>query len=705
MTVDILKEHFKNISTVNDINDHVTTFRDVENDSTNEDINVQFTLNEIKFIVKKLKSGKACGIDHVRNEFLKNCSDQLLCIVVKLFNVILNTGIIPDVWCIGMILPLYKDKGDINDPDNYRGITLLSCIGKLFTAVLNERLTSYVDAIGIMGDEQAGFRQEFSTIDHIFTLHAIIEYYFKKKKKLYCAFIDYRKAFDFVDRASLWSKLLSSGINGKILRVIHNLYNGAKSCVKLKGKLSEYFNCNVGVRQGENLSPLLFAIFLNDFEYSISRKYNGLKELSKDINYLLSDDDVEHFLTMYVLLYADDTIVLAESPQELQNALNAVYDYCNDWKLSVNTSKTKIVVFSKVKVNNLPAFLFGHDILQVVDDYTYLGTVFNYNGSFKKAIDKQLNQGKKVFYALLSKIKKLHIPLDISIELFNQLVVPVLTYGCEVWGAQDFNCLEILQRKFIKTILGVNRFTPTAMIYGETGVYPIAHTVNMRMINYYMRIVNGKPSKFSCIMYKVLRKQSQVHNLDCKWINYVKKILDDLGMSNLWTFHGNGFSNAYVKEAVKLRSKDICMQEWYEMKTTHAYCSFYDSIKIEHVQEKYLLLLDYRKRIALSKFRCRSNYLPISKTRFSGNIDESCICPLCPLHEVGDELHYLYKCPFFVEERQKYIDYTFDQIDIFHAKAMFNSIEPTLLNRLANFVDLIMSIFYHREQWEYGIQD
>ena len=90
---------------------------------------------------------------------------------------------------------------------------------------------------------------------------------------------------------------------------------------------------------------------------------------------------------------------------------------------------------------------------------------------------------------------------------------------------------------------------------------------------------------------------------------------------------------------------------------------------------------------------------------FSGNIDESCICPLCPLYEVGDELHYLYKCPFFVEERKKYIDYTSDQIDIFHAKTMFNSIDPTLLNKLANFVDLIMSIFYHREQWEYGIQN
>ena len=84
---------------------------------------------------------------------------------------------------------------------------------------------------------------------------------------------DYKKAFDFVDRTSLWSKMLGMGINGKIINVIRNLYSQAKSCVKSGGYLSEFFNCNVGVRQGENLSPLLFAIFLNDFERHASQNY------------------------------------------------------------------------------------------------------------------------------------------------------------------------------------------------------------------------------------------------------------------------------------------------------------------------------------------------------------------------------------------------------------------------------------------------
>ena len=123
-------------------------------------------------------------------------------------------------------------------------------------------------------------------------------------------------------RCSLWFKLIAIGINGKLLSVIRDLY------CKNNGKPSDYSNCNTGVRQGENLSPLLFAIFLNDFEFSVSREYTVLSVLGHDINQILSDDDhllghdinqilsdndVEHFLKIYVLLYADDTIVLSES--------------------------------------------------------------------------------------------------------------------------------------------------------------------------------------------------------------------------------------------------------------------------------------------------------------------------------------------------------------------------------------------------------
>lgn len=276
----------------------------------------------------------------------------MLKIITLLFNTVLQTGVIPTDWCIGLILPLFKNKGSPNDPDNYRGITLLSCIGKLFTAAINNRLSLYLESSGSFGDEQAGFRAGYLTVDHVFALHTIIDIYLQKKQRVYCAFIDYKKAFDLVDRSRLWMKLICHGINGKVVSAIYNLYADAKSCVKHNGNISNAFACNVGVHQCENLSPLLFAIYLNDFELFVSKHYKGLDLISCEASKYLNDDDVEIFFRLFILLYADDTIVMADSAEELQTALNAVHNYCSTWKLTV---KQQFLFFPEVKLEN---FLF-----------------------------------------------------------------------------------------------------------------------------------------------------------------------------------------------------------------------------------------------------------------------------------------------------------------------------------------------------------
>ena len=213
---------------------------------------------EISSAIKGLKSGKAAGFDEVLNEYIKATETMLMPLYIKLFNLIFDTGLLPEAWLEGKICPIYKNKGDKLNPENYRPITVLSCLGKLFTAVLNNRLTKYLESSHILNDNQAGFRKSFSTTDHIFTLNSLIELFKANKKKLYCAFIDFSKAFDTVWRIGLWEKLLDTSINGKFFRIIHNMYDRIKSSVSVNGEHSTFFSCDCGVRQGENLSPLLF---------------------------------------------------------------------------------------------------------------------------------------------------------------------------------------------------------------------------------------------------------------------------------------------------------------------------------------------------------------------------------------------------------------------------------------------------------------
>ena len=331
-------EHFRELNNDLIFTGIVHTSGDTSTSTINDAINQPFTIDEIKSSIKKLKNNKTSGVDNVVNEFFKYAHTDCIQLTVDFFNIVLNTGCVPTDWCLGTIHPLYKNKGSVSDPDNYRGITLLSCTGKLFTTCLNHRLSSYVDDT-ILGEEQAGFRKGYSTTDHVFVLHLIIELYKSVHKRVYCAFIDYRKAFDSINRPLLWQKLLSQDINGKLLNVIRNMYAKAKSCIQKYNMTSEYFRCNVGVRQGDNLSPLLFALFLNDFLQFICRSYTGLN-ISDTCYPSLADEHIV-LLKVFALLYADDTIVLAENEKELQLALDSVHEYCTLYNLTVNTSKIK----------------------------------------------------------------------------------------------------------------------------------------------------------------------------------------------------------------------------------------------------------------------------------------------------------------------------------------------------------------------------
>ena len=341
---------------------------------------------------------------------------------------------------------------------------MLSCTCKLFISCLNNRLSKYVDD-DILGKEQAGFRKGHSTMDHVFVLQLVIDLYQSVRKRVFCAFIDYQKAFDYIDRSLLWQKLLSYNINGKLMTIIRHMYNRAKSCIKKDNMISEYFLCNIGVRQGDTLSPLLFALFINDFNQYISTAYRGLN-IVQSCYPSLNDEDIV-LLKLFVLLYGDDIIILAENEKGLQLALDKVHQYCTMYTLSVNIGKNKIIVFSRGKVRHSSSFKYRFDVIQVVSDYVYLGITMNYNNKFDKAMKKQLDQGRKAQFSLLVKAKKMLLPIDIQCNLFEKLVFPIMLYGCEIWGAQPLNMLEIFYRKFLKTILHLRPSTPSCMVYGD----------------------------------------------------------------------------------------------------------------------------------------------------------------------------------------------------------------------------------------------
>ena len=196
------------------------------------DLDKPFTVKEVESALKQLKQNEAAGLDLLLNEFFIHGKKTLIPILTKLFNNIFACGYFPSTWSDGLILPLHK-KGSVDNVENYRGITLLLTLSKLFTNILNERLNLWAGSNGVYIEAQSGLRSNLGIVDGIFVLHNIANWCISNKNKLYCAFLDYSKAFDNAVRDNLWYKLVKVGIRGKMITMLQSIYSSVKSRIQV----------------------------------------------------------------------------------------------------------------------------------------------------------------------------------------------------------------------------------------------------------------------------------------------------------------------------------------------------------------------------------------------------------------------------------------------------------------------------------------
>ena len=398
-----------------------------------EELNIPLTHRELEDAIKQLKGGKSGGEDLTINEFFVHGKDILMPYILRVFNYIFDCGIFPESWSEGLLVPLHK-KGDINIVDNYRGITLLSIFGKLFTRMLNNQLNSWAERYAVYVEAQNGFRPKRGTVDSIFILHNIINKCTEEGRALYTFFVDFSKAFDFVVHDNLWFKLLSIRINGKMINIIRSMYNCIKTKVFTGGIISDVFYSTLGVRQGECLSPFLFSMYINDMESYLASPNAGIT--------------IGH-IRLLLLLYADDVVIFANSPQELQTEMHKLFLYCEKWKLKLNTTKSKVVIFKRRAPNVAHRWVFGGAEISTTDAISYLGVMFSSSGSFTQAQCKLAEQAHKAVFLLYRRINRFrNMKISEILGLFDKIVLPILLYGCEVWGFHRAPEIERVHLKF-----------------------------------------------------------------------------------------------------------------------------------------------------------------------------------------------------------------------------------------------------------------
>ena len=584
-----------------------------------EILNEPISKAEVDTAIHKLRSNKSVSFDLISNEMLKHTNGKLRLLVTKVLNDCLQNGIYP--WNESLTTPLHK-KGDKENPDNYRAITVGSCLGKLFSSLLLDRITRFRRLNCPDHANQLGFCKGSQTSDHILTRKTMIDKYVtKESRRLYTCFVDYRKAFDRVCREALMYKLGQIGIHGNFFRCIQHMYSRSTTRIKLIKKVSEAINVEMGTEQGHPMSPELFKIFIHD--------------LSTELNRLTTTNAPSlGGLTVNHLLWANDLVLLALDATALQILLNILRSFVDIWELEINTDKTNIMVFntSGKILKESKTFSIGNTTISSVKTYCYLGITFSLTGSFKVAMDILTSKARRALFSMKSTVDVQALSLKSLFTLFDALIKPIAGYACQVWlpdthFAKELlklvpsstnnptNCdlvqaaskdqLELLHLRFIKWCLGLHKKASNVCSYGDTGRFPLASSLITQSSKYFMRVSNISRDNPDSLVGRAFAEQ-RTNNL--KWYstwNVISKIITEESGSQVQT-------NLTSYDRIQHHFVD----HWDMKLQSHSKLKFYASVKQSFGREPYLNILKFDSRRHIAKLRTSAHDLNLEKGRY-----------------------------------------------------------------------------------------
>ena len=269
---------------------------------------------------------------------------------------------------------------------------------------------------------QNGFKAKTSAEDNIFMLNGIFQKCKLNGRPLYAWFVNFKSAFDFVNTSALLFKLYSNGVQGKFLQTLKSRFQNERSRVKWGGKIGKLFENAYGVLQGGVLSPTLFRLFLDDMTGYLNRN-NGVVIGNIKINYLL---------------FADDLVLLSESPSGLQNLINGVEKFCSQWHMLVNLTKTKVVLFNNrfvpIQIRGI-RFKFNSLPVEEKDCYNYLGVIISNGNRFEQYIEYKHDKALRAIYSsqgLTRDVMGNQLPIHLILKILDTQIQPILDYGCEI---------------------------------------------------------------------------------------------------------------------------------------------------------------------------------------------------------------------------------------------------------------------------------
>lgn len=548
-------------------------------------------LKEVKEAIGRLVNGKAQGRDSVPNEVYKVAQKGFVAMVRDLLQFIWEKEKVPQDWADGLVVPLHKD-GDAQQTGNYRGISLLCTLGKVFCSILDARIKKFCEEVDPDGngeeprlsEEQGGFRPGRGCPDQIFTLVEVLKMRSDQGKDTYSCFIDVSKAYDRVFRDGLWEKLWRFGVRGRMWRVIKALYKNTRSSMLVNGKKLEEFGVEVGVRQGCVLSPTLFSIFFDGLVKHLKAAGVGVQYhgpggggdggldgagAGKGSSGGGGDASRERVCCLF---YADDIVLLAETEEELRQLLGRVAEYSEKWRFSLSLKKTQVVCFGGGAGRVQGEFEHRGEKLEVVDWYKYLGMEVEERlrgwKTFKKRV---LAKATKVMRASWGMgLQNGHMSAAGGQKMWKAFTRPILEYGAEVWETEDDNAwkeAEAVQLEMGRKILrcGGKKTSKVsaAFVNGELGWMPLRARRVMLRLRYWGKLERMPDDRLAKKVYKESRRRTDDGTMSRSWCSYTRLLLQKVGLGEYWEADG-GRRGELKDEAGWKRLVGKAVEDWSE---------------------------------------------------------------------------------------------------------------------------------------------
>ncbi|KAK3526491.1 hypothetical protein QTP70_029992, partial [Hemibagrus guttatus] len=385
--------------------------------------------DEVRKALKRMKSGKAVGPDDIPVEVWKCLGEAAVEFLASLFNRVLESERMPEEWRRSVLVPIFKNKGDVQSCSNYRGIKLMSHTMKLWERVVEARLRKVVEIC----EQQYGFMPRKSTTDAIFALRILMEKYRDGQRELHCVFVDLEKAYDRVPREELWYCMRKSGVAEKYVRVVQDMYERSRTVVRCAVGQTEEFNVEVGLHQGSALSPFLFAIVMDQLSEEVRQE------------------------SPWTMMFADDIVICSESREKVEENLERWRFALERRGMKVSRSKTEYMCVNE-REGSGTVRLQGEEVKKV-QEFKYLGSTVQSNGECGKEVKKRVQAGWNGWRKVSGVLCDQKISARIKGKVYRTVVRPAMLYGLETVSLKkrQESELEVAELKMLRFSLGVTR--------------------------------------------------------------------------------------------------------------------------------------------------------------------------------------------------------------------------------------------------------